>query len=140
MQRVAERGDMGDTRLAAKLAGEPGEPLGRTRDFPGREAIELQEVLRGAGGEQAAVGDVGKAVAALGLVHVVRRDEYRDALRRERMDLLPEIAPRLRVDAGGRLVEEQQPRPVQHAGGEREALLPAARERAGELVAPCVEA
>jgi hypothetical protein len=49
--------------------------------------------------------------------------------------LLPELAPRLRVDARGRLVEQQQLGLVQHARGEREALLPAAGQRAGELVA-----
>ena len=37
---------------------------------------------RGAGGEQPAFEDVREPVAALGLVHVVRRDEHRDALRR----------------------------------------------------------
>ena len=53
----------------------------------------------------------------------------------ELVDLVPELAPRLRVDAGGRLVEQQQLRLVHHAGGQRQPLLPAAGERAGELVA-----
>ena len=52
------------------------------------------------------------------------------------VDLFPEIAPRLRIDTRRRLVEQQQPRLVQHAGGERHALLPAARELARELVLP----
>ena len=84
--------------------------------------------------EQTAVRDVRELVAALGLVHVVRADEHRDALRGEPMQLFPEFAPRVRVDAGGRLVEQQQARPMQHARGERQPLLPAAGERAGELV------
>ena len=58
--------------------------------------------------QQLAVGDVGELVAALGLVHVVRADQHRDAARREPVQLFPEVAPRLRIDAGGRLVEQQQ--------------------------------
>ena len=56
------------------------------------------------------------------------------------MDEVPELASRLDVDAGGRLVEQQQLRFVQHAGGEREALLPAAGKLAGELIAAVAEA
>src|SRR5262247_3204988 len=75
-------------------------------------------------------------MAALRLVHVVRADEHGDALRREPVELIPEFAPRLRIHAGGRLVEEQQLGLVQEAGREREPLLPAAGERAGELLRP----
>src|ERR1700758_5475553 len=56
------------------------------------------------------------------------------------MQLLPEVAARGRVDAGGRLIEQQQARLVQHAGGEREALLPAARKLARELLGAAGEA
>jgi hypothetical protein len=41
--------------------------------------------------------------------------------------LLPELAARHRVDAGGGLVEEQQRRRVHGGAGERQALLPARR-------------
>ena len=85
-------------------------------------------------GQQLAVEDVAELVAALGLVHVMRADENGDAARGKRVQLLPEVAPRLRVDAGGRLVEQQQFRLVQQAGRQRQPLLPAARQRAGELV------
>ena len=44
------------------------------------------------------------------------------------MDLVPELAPRLGVDAGGGLVEQQQLGLGQDAGAERQALLPAARQ------------
>ena len=54
----------------------------------------------------------------------------------QRVDLVPELAPGLRVDARGRLVEQQELRRVHDAGGEREALLPAAGELARELLAP----
>jgi len=40
----------------------------------------------------------------------------------------------LRIDARRRLVQQQQPGLVDHAGGEREPLLPAAGEFAGELM------
>ena len=59
---------------------------------------------------------------------------------RERMNLVPELAPRLRIDAGGRLVEQQQLRIRQRAGAEREPLLPAAGERARELLLAALQA
>src|SRR5262249_27344466 len=43
-------------------------------------------------------------------------------------------------DARRRLVEQQQLRLVQHAGSEREPLLPAARKRPGKLCRTCAEA
>ena len=82
-----------------------------------------------------AVGNVADAVAALGLVHVMGGDQHGEARRRQTMDLVPEFAPRLRIDACGRLVEQQQLRLVHDAGGKRESLLPAARKRASELMA-----
>ena len=83
--------------------------------------------------EQLAVGDVGDLVTALGLVHVVGRYEHGHAVGGELVDLAPELAPRLRIDAGGGLIEQQQIGLRQNAGAEREALLPAAGQRAGEL-------
>ena len=79
-------------------------------------------------------------MAALRLVHVVGGDEDGQAVLGEAVDLVPELAPRFRVDAGGRLVEEQKLRLVHDAGGEREALLPAAGERAGELALAALQA
>jgi hypothetical protein len=81
------------------------------------------------------VGNVADAVAALGLVHVMGRDEHGQAVGCEPMNLVPELAPRLRIDACGRLIEQQQLRPVHDAGGEREAVLPAARKLPRELMA-----
>src|SRR6266436_8195087 len=49
------------------------------------------------------------------------------------MDLVPELASRLRIDARGRLVEEKELRVRQRAGPEREPLFPATRELAGKL-------
>src|SRR5438046_525615 len=53
--------------------------------------------------------------------------------RGQRMDLVPELAPRLRVDARGRLIEQKKLRIGQRAGTERKPLLPSAREFAGKL-------
>ena len=44
----------------------------------------------------------------LRLVHVVRREDERHALLLEAVEAVPERVPRLRVEAGGRLVEEHQ--------------------------------
>ena len=49
------------------------------------------------------------------------------------VQFVPEVAARLRIDAGRRLVEQEQLGVVEHARGEGEPLLPAARQRSGEL-------
>ena len=90
-------------------------------------------LVDGALRQQLAVGDVGDLVAALGLVHVVGGDQHGHALGGELVDLAPELAPRLGVDAGGRLVEQQQLGLGQDAGAERQALLPAAGQLARQL-------
>src|SRR6202521_2993030 len=56
------------------------------------------------------------------------------------MDFLPEFAPRLGIDARRRLIEQQQPGLVDHAGRAREPLLPAAGELAGELILTILKA
>ncbi len=74
-------------------------------------------------------------MAAFGLVHVVGGHKHRHPLARQLMDLVPELAPRLGVDAGGGLIEQQKSWRMHDAGRQRQALLPAARQRAGKLVA-----
>ena len=91
-------------------------------------------LLDGAVHQQFAIGDIGDLVAALGLVHVVGGDQHGEAVGGQRMDLVPEFAPRLGVDARGRLVEQQQLRARQRAGAERQPLLPAAGQIARELL------
>ena len=66
-------------------------------------------------GQQPAQVKVADPAAALGLVHVMRRDEQRDALGRQAKQQVPQVAPGHRVDAGRRLVEEDQPRPCSSA-------------------------
>src|SRR5437879_13747946 len=66
----------------------------------------------------------------LSLVHVVGREEHGDRLTSlELVDVAPDVAARLRVEADGRLVEEEDSRRVEEAAGDLEAPLHAARER-----------
>ncbi len=58
---------------------------------------------------------------------------------RQHVQVFPELATGAGIDAGGRLVQEQQLRVVQQAGRERQALLPAPRERSRQLFAPLRE-
>ena len=138
VQRGAERHDgLHAVRLAQLAPEERQRVLGiaAAGDDVGREPRMRDHLGRGALDQQAAIGEVRELVAALGFVHVMRADQYRHPFGGEIVDVLPEIAPRLRVDARGRLVEEQELRLVQEARGERQPLLPAARQRARELVA-----
>src|SRR6516164_302168 len=50
------------------------------------------------------------------------------------MDLVPELPPRLGIDARGRLIEQEKLRIGERAGTEREALLPAAGKLASKLL------
>src|SRR3954447_11083026 len=65
-------------------------------------------LLDGAVCQQHAIGDVSDLVAALGLVHVMGGDQHGEPVGRERVDLVPELTPRLGIDARGRLVEQEQ--------------------------------
>ena len=135
MQAGAERRHHVDARLGVELFSKRVEALAAAgADDIGRQVRGLDDLFDRAVRQQFAVGDVGDLVAALGLVHVVGRDQHREALGGERVDLVPELAPRLRIDAGGRLVEQQQFRARQRAGAERQPLLPAAGQLAGELL------
>ena len=93
---------------------------------------------RAVGDQHAAVED-GEAMAALGLVHVVRRHQDRGAGIGQLEQLFPEVAARFRIDRAGRLVEEQQLGLVDHRAGQRQALLLAAAHRAGQLLLPILE-
>ena len=71
----------------------------------------------------------------IGLVHLVRRDEYgRACLLAQLLEPLPHEPARGRVEADRWLVEEQDPRPVQKSGRDLEATVHSAREVAAEPV------
>ena len=69
-------------------------------------------------------------VAALGLVEVVRGHEERRAALAQVVEEVPQALALARVDARGRLVEEDELRVVHERAREREALLHAAGQRA----------
>ena len=87
----------------------------------------------GATGQDFAVGQVGEPMAPLGLVHVMRCDEGRDALGGEAVDHIPEFASRLWIDARGRLVKQEQLGIVNQAGRKGQPLFPSAGEFACKL-------
>ena len=104
MQAGAEWRHHVDAKFAGEFGGEPvevvaGHGVGRQRRF-------RDHIVRSAVHQQVSVGDIGDLVAALGLVHVMGGDQYREPSRGERVDLVPEIPPRFRIDAGGRLVQQ----------------------------------
>src|SRR5262249_51113002 len=134
VQGGAERRHCVDAWTSAQLLGQIRERLAiarahRVSDEMGARDHLVHRAMR----EQRAVSDVGDLVAALGLVHVMGRDQHREALPRERMDLVPDLRRALGIAARGRLVEQEKLRVRQRAGPEREPLLPAAGELAGEL-------
>ena len=77
----------------------------------------------------AVVDDRDPLAEGVGLLHVVRREEDRLALAVEVAEDLPEVDAGLRVDARGRLVEEEHARPVRERARDHQPL----REAAGEL-------
>ncbi len=81
--------------------------------------------------ERVAGIEQGEPVAALRLVEIGGGDHDGDALLPQPVENAPEIAPRHRIDAGGRLVEQQHLRRVHQRAGEAELLLHAAGQRAG---------
>src|SRR5262245_39533248 len=66
----------------------------------------------------------------------MRRDQESESLPGKLMDLLPELAARLGIDARRRLIQKQQFRLMNQARGQCEALFPAAGKLTGELVLP----
>ena len=75
-----------------------------------------------AAGDDAAVVDHDDVVGeALGLLEVLRGQQQRDAPPDERVEHVPQLGPRPRVETGGRLVEEQHLGIGHQRGGEVEA-------------------
>ena len=91
--------------------------------------------------EQPAVVDDREPVAELvGLLHVVRGEEDRLAVAVQLAEDVPERDAALRVEAGGRLVEEQDRGPVHDRPGHHEPLGHAAGEREHRRLRPIGQA
>src|SRR5690606_3535159 len=92
--------------------------------------VPADQRVRRAAIENAAVIDDHDVVAqALRLVHVVGGEQQRLALALEIEQALPDHYPGLRVEAGGRLVEDDQAGVTYQGAGDDQAPLHAAGER-----------
>src|SRR5215210_3538566 len=103
---------------------------------------ELEHVLRPETGDErprgalsdgaSVVYDRDPVAQPLGFVHVVGGEQDGSAVRFEAVDQIPELSAGLRVQARGRLIQEQELRVAHQRAGEGQALLLAA----GELAHP----
>ena len=83
--------------------------------------------------EDPALVDQGHAVAALGLVEVAGGDDHGDMLLGHQVvEDQPQVSPRDGIDAGRRLVEDQDSRVVDERAAQGQFLLHAAGELAGQ--------
>ena len=122
----APNGATWSTPCACRSASATGSRRGPARRKVRQPGI-ADHLVDGAVRQHLAIGDVADAVAALGLVHVMGRDQHGQPAAGQPMDLVPEFAPRLRVDAGRRLVEQQQLGLVHDAGGRAPAAASSRR-------------
>jgi hypothetical protein len=91
-------------------------------------------------GDDPAVVDDGHPVGAVGLGDVVGVQEERHAgVLAQPVQVLPEVAPGLRVEPDRRLVEEEHPRPMKQRPRHLQPPLHAAREGAHDVVAAVSE-
>ena len=95
-----------------------------------------QQLRRRAGGEHVAGVHRHQPVEPGGLLHVGGRhqDAHARPVGPDAVDQLPELAARQRIDAGGRLVEDQEVRVVDQRAAQTELLLHAAGQLAGRPV------
>ena len=122
--RGARLSEAGEDRPDALAVGQVGRDGLDRRPTHGR--LELGG--RALGDDVAVVDDPDAVGEDVGLLEVLRREEDGHALvAREPRDLLPERGPALDVEAGRRLVEEEDPRRVHERHREIEPALHAAR-------------
>ena len=93
--------------MRRQFAGEPREIFFfSAADRERRQMRVCNHLVDGAARQHLAEGDIRYLVAALGFVHVMRGDEDGETAGGEFVNLAPEIAPRLRIDARGRFIEQ----------------------------------
>ena len=98
--------------------------------------VAVGELGAGPLADDLAVVDEGDPVAELlGLLDVVGGEQDRGPFVVDALDVVPELEPQLDVDARGRLVEDQQPRPVHHRPRQDHPPFHPAGEGAGAFVA-----
>ena len=80
------------------------------------------------------------AIAPCGFIHQMgRHDDGRVVLAAELLQVFPHVAPRARIEAGARLVEDQQLRRRQERLGQLSPAPESSRQRAHQLRRPVVE-
>src|SRR5208337_1658445 len=91
-----------------------------------------EDLLQRSGGDDLAVVHRHQPVESLGFVHVGGGDHHAHlrAARADGIDEVPELAARQRVDAGGRLIEDEKVRVVDQRAAQAQLLLHAAGELA----------
>jgi hypothetical protein len=135
----------GDRERRAVRPGSHGPDPGQAGQLLGggcpRRAVherELDHVLRAERGDErtrrverdhpAVIHDGDPVAQPLRLLHVVRRQEHRAAVRAEAADHVPQLPARLRIEPGRRLVEKEELRTRHQGARHREALLLPSRE------------
>jgi hypothetical protein len=113
--------------------------IGKRDEGPDRERLGKQPLTQLGGAADGAQGRVqdGDAVAeALGLLQAVGGEEDRDATLAELVDQLVDVASRDRIQAGGRLVQEQHLRVAEQRPGQGDPLAEPFGQGAAGIVGP----
>ncbi len=129
MDAIAEQAHALGPKLLAQQCGGSAR-LGRP-DLDERALHQALHLVGRADGDEPAFVHERDALAALRLVEIGGGDEDGHLLAQELVEDAPEVAPRHRIDAVGRLVQKQHLGRVDERAGEAELLLHAARQLAG---------
>ena len=105
--------------------------VGADRLLERRRRVEREDL--------AVVHDRHALAQAVGLLHVVRQQHDRLAVGVQLAEDLPQREPALRVEAGGRLVEEQDRRPVEDRARDHQPLRHPARQREHRRLGPAAQ-
>ena len=103
-------------------AGSPRKVLARQLQHDVVEVLLEQARGRALGDDAAAVHDGDLVAQEVGLFHVMGRQQHRAAFRLDGADQVPEVVAGLRIEAGGRLVQEQHLRVVDERDRQQQAL------------------
>jgi hypothetical protein len=96
----------------------------------------LPQLVGSADRAQRRVQDRDAVAEALGLLEAVRREEDRHAAAAERGDQLMDVSSDGRIQAGGRLVEEQHLRVAEQGSGQGDSLAEPLGQGAADIVGP----